>query len=106
MGHFFGLPHTFEGPSPNAPSTELVNETNCTTTGDGFCDTEADPYPAGVDVTKPCGLNYGPQDANGHYYTPPVDNIMTYYKGCNCRFTQQQYNHMAYIYYTIRNYLH
>lgn len=101
MGHFFGLPHTFE----NAGS-ELVNGSNCATTGDGFCDTEADPYPAGQNASAPCGITYGPQDPNGDYYTPPVDNIMTYYKGCRCRFTQQQYNHMAYMFLTVRYYLH
>lgn len=103
MGHFFGLPHTFEGAGGSA---ELVDGSNCATTADGFCDTEADCYPQGEDINVPCSIIYGPQDANGDYYTPPVDNIMTYYKGCKCRFTQQQYNHMAYMYYTVRNYLH
>lgn len=103
MGHFFGLPHTFEG---TGGSIELVNGSNCLTTGDGFCDTEADPYPTGDDANEPCSFKYGPVDANSNYYTPPVDNIMTYFKNCRCRFTQQQYNHMAYTYYTSRNYLH
>jgi hypothetical protein len=102
MGHFFGLPHTFE----TAGGSELVNESNCATSGDGFCDTEADPHPAGENDNEPCSFTYGPQDPNGNYYTPPVDNIMTYYKNCRCRFTQQQYNHMAYMYATVRNYLH
>lgn len=106
MGHFFGLPHTFEGPGPGLGSVELVNGSNCATTGDGFCDTEADPYPVGDDTNAPCNFIYGPTDANSQYYTPPVDNIMTYFKACRCRFTQQQYNHMAYTYYTSRNYLH
>jgi hypothetical protein len=100
MGHFFGLPHTFANPG------ELVNESNCATSGDGFCDTEADPYPAGENDIEPCSYTYGAQDANGNYYTPPLDNIMTWYKNCRCRFTQQQYNFMANIYVTMRSYLH
>lgn len=107
MGHFFGLPHTFAEISTNSedgPSLELVNGTNCQTRGDGFCDTEADPYAVGSGPS-PCGFVYGPKDANGQYYVPPVDNIMSYW-GCRCRFTQEQYNWMAYMYSTIRNYLH
>lgn len=107
MGHFFGLPHTFAdiaGSLPDGPSAELVKRTNCTTNGDGFCDTDADPYPTGSS-TAPCGYSYGPTDAAGNYYVPPVDNIMSYW-GCRCRFTQEQYNWMAYMYLTVRNYLH
>ncbi|HEY1038974.1 MAG TPA: M43 family zinc metalloprotease [Bacteroidia bacterium] len=106
MGHFFGLPHTFEGPSQGAPSIEFVDGSNCSTTGDLFCDTEADPHPAAEDDNRPCSFAYGPADGNGDFYTPPVDNIMTYYKNCRCRFTQQQYNHMANMYFLKRNYLH
>lgn len=95
MGHFFGLPHTFEGPSQGVPSLELVVRSNCQTEGDGFCDTEADPYPAGK-IQGGCGFQPGPKDASNNYYTPPVDNYMTYFKGCNCRFTQEQYNWMTY----------
>jgi hypothetical protein len=107
MGHFFGLPHTFAEISTNSedgPSSELVNLSNCTTNGDGFCDTDADPYSTGSG-TSPCGFVYGPKDANNQYYVPPVDNIMSYWS-CRCRFTQEQYNWMAYMYITIRNYLH
>lgn len=89
MGHLFGLPHTFDG------GTELVRRTNCYTDGDGFCDTEADCHPAGVDPTAHCDFQPGPQDANSDYYTPPLDNYMTYFKSCRCRFTQEQYNFMA-----------
>ena len=103
MGHFFGLPHTFE----TSGGAEVVVRNNCNTTGDGFCDTEADPYPQGnTPNAAPCDYTYGPTDANGNYYTPPVDNIMTYFKACRCRFTQEQYNFMAYTYVTSRTYLH
>lgn len=107
MGHFMGLPHTFAEISTNSedgPSSELVNLTNSQTSGDGFTDTDADPYSIGSGA-GPCGFVYGPKDANNQYYVPPVDNIMSYW-GCRCRFTQEQYNWMAYMYSTIRNYLH
>ncbi|MES2566076.1 MAG: M43 family zinc metalloprotease [Bacteroidota bacterium] len=95
MGHLFGLPHTFEGPAPNALSTELVKRTNCYTDGDGFCDTEADPHPTGEVSGAHCSFQPGPKDASNDYYTPPLDNYMTYFSGCECRFTQEQYNFMA-----------
>ncbi len=67
MGHLFGLPHTWEGGASG--STELVKRTNCYTDGDGFCDTEADPYPAGEVTGAPCSFQPGPKDAaNDNYY--------------------------------------
>lgn len=55
LGHFFTLPHTFLGwegrdYNPNEPTptrvgsrnVERVNGTNCTISGDGFCDTPPD----------------------------------------------------------------
>jgi len=108
MGHFFGLPHTFaEITTTNAatPSAELVARTNCYTNGDGFCDTEADCYPFNHVASAPCEHQAGAQDSNSEYYTPPLDNFMTYFK-CRCRFTQEQYNFMANIILTARSYLH
>lgn len=100
MGHFFGLPHTFDG------SGELViRSNNCYTNGDGFCDTDADPFPIGMSSSQPCSFQPGPQDAQGQYYTPPLDNIMSYWD-CTTRFTQEQYNWMSFIIVTVKNYLH
>lgn len=49
LGHFFSLPHTFRGwengATPPAYQQEYVKRgvgANCTTAGDGFCDTDAD----------------------------------------------------------------
>lgn len=92
MGHVFGLGHTFEAPG------ELVRRVNCYTSGDGFCDTEADPFPAGNVSGAHCNFQPGPKDANNDYYTPPLDNYMTYFSPCRCRFTQEQYNFMALTY--------
>lgn len=101
MGHLFGLPHTFP------PGGELVKRTNCYTTGDGFCDTDADPYPSGFSLSNPnCTFLPGPQDAAGDYYIPPLDNYMTYFKNCRCRFTQEQYNFMARNFVTSGTFLH
>jgi hypothetical protein len=101
MGHYFGLPHTFD---QIGTATEVVVRTNCFTDGDGFCDTDADPFPTGS-WPAICNYQYGPKDSNNDYYVPPVDNIMSYWT-CRCRFTQEQYNFMAYIYVTARSYLH
>ncbi len=118
MGHFLGLSHTFDEINPGTPvspappsnitTLEFVRRTysNCYTHGDGFCDTEADNYPSGYDKNVgPCGHVPWSVDGYNDYFVPPVDNYMTYFL-CGCRFTQEQYNWMAYIVLTQRNYLH
>ncbi len=112
MGHFFGLPNTQDEISaPGFPSAELVNRTNCYTNGDGFCDTEADCWPSGFNYVTPpippCHFDYGPQDIQSKYYTPPVDNYMSEYSGaCRCKYTQEQWNFMARVMMTSKFYLH
>jgi hypothetical protein len=126
MGHFFGLIHTFNDitnlaplPTPtavasptNAPAltSELVTRDasirNCYTNGDGFCDTDADCFPQGFNVVWPCTMQHGPVDASQDYFIPPVDNYMTYFRNCRCKFTQEQYNFMARVIATQRLYLH
>ena len=91
MGHYFGLEHTFEVKHGN----ELVNESNCATTGDLICDTPADPNGT---VDGSCQFTSMAKDANGQYYSPLVNNIMSYYPAtcaCNPGFTNQQYEKMA-----------
>jgi len=95
MGHYFGLRHTFEG-----SGSELVNGNNCTSAGDGICDTPADPFIEGDDVSNyvdaNCRFINTSLDANGEYYNPIVGNIMSYYPPyCDCGFTHQQYMKMA-----------
>ncbi len=113
MGHFFGLMHTFDDllAAPNATITsELVTRNagirNCYTNGDGFCDTDADCFPNGFDVNAQCTIQHGPKDANQEYFIPPVDNYMTYFRNCRCKFSQEQYNFMARVIATQLIYLH
>lgn len=92
MGHYFGLPHTFEG-----NGDELVNGSNCETAGDGLCDTPADPYDPNDEEAvylDGCEFIYLGLDDNGEFYQPDVGNIMSYY-GCDCGFTRDQYLKMA-----------
>lgn len=102
LGHFFGLYHTFELGFGGA---QLVSEDSCVIKGDLVCDTEADPDPGG-NVDQNCNYTGSPiKDANNEFYIPPVDNIMSYYGDCRCRFTPEQYIRMANQYLTLRSYL-
>jgi hypothetical protein len=118
FGHYFGLPHTFDEINPNLTaspsqtntsilSKEFVDRSNCYLHGDGFCDTQADPYPVtGGGVLFPfCFYSGGAKDGKGVFYEPPIDNYMSG-TDCACRFTQEQYNYMAYFILTKRMYLH
>jgi len=92
MGHYWGLPHTFEG-----NGTELADGSNCQTEGDGFCDTPGDPYvpfDPSSDYETDCIFDSQLTDANGDFYDPDVGNIMSYYD-CACHFSYEQYLHMA-----------
>lgn len=97
LGHFFGLPHTFAG-----SGIELVDGSNCLTTGDFICDTPADPYvafnPIENYVDGNCRFINQQTDANGEYYNPDVGNIMSYYKCGDCGFTWGQLDKMAQTY--------
>ncbi|MEL6561535.1 MAG: M12 family metallo-peptidase [Bacteroidota bacterium] len=79
-GHFFGLAHTFN--PDDFPTEELADQSNCETTGDGICDTPADPYildRADIVWIRNCAYVYEGKDANGDYYDPDIGNIMSYY---------------------------
>lgn len=93
VGHFLGLEHTFTN-----PNSQLVNNANCATTGDEICDTPADPYVDGEPIgeyIKNCRFISEKKDANGDFYDPLMSNIMSYYVGCTCDFTNDQYRKMA-----------
>jgi hypothetical protein len=103
MGHIFGLIHT----SGNGDHTELVDGSNCLTTGDFICETEADPM---KDIYNG-GLVYGEngcelsslsnplKDTNGDWYKIPSYNYMSLYSNCWCKLTSFQYRIVVYEYY-------
>jgi len=100
MGHLLGLIHTHGGSNVDCSSTELVNGSNCQTTGDLICDTPADPNL--FDLISPnCSINYAingcPTDANGQAYQANPYNIMSYaYPTCRTVFTPMQIDEMNY----------
>jgi len=86
------LVHTFED-----FSNQIVNDPNCLNSGDGICDTPADPYNENRDVAdyvQDCRFIFEDKDANGAFYDPQVSNIMSYYP-CSCEFTEGQLRKMA-----------
>lgn len=102
MGHFLGLMHTFE----TGLGQELVDGSNCATTGDLICDTEANPTDDSDDFGgADCNYIGTPAtDSMGNFYVPPSKNFMSY-TNCKCQFTKQQYNRMVEQYLSLRNYL-
>lgn len=74
IGHYFNLFHTHE----TAFGAELVDESNCSTAGDLFCDTPADPILSGVVVYPSCAYVGSATDANGQAYHPDTHQIMSY----------------------------
>ena len=81
MGHHFGLLHTFSEVNGN-PTQELVDGSNCTSSGDLICDTPADPGFTGANFNYTT-CSYTPSasevDANNQQYNPMTENIMSYY---------------------------
>jgi len=109
LGHTFGLMDTYD------PLTiELVDGSNCATTGDLLCDTPADPFGQSsiLNATQEeldliaqnmldtsfygssCEFIYEIRDPNGQYYQPDMGNIMSGYP-CKCGFTQDQFRLMV-----------
>ncbi|MCB4799947.1 zinc-dependent metalloprotease [Neotamlana laminarinivorans] len=100
IGHVFSLVHT-HGWSDNGSTTELVDGSNCDTDGDGICDTPADPGLSYDNVDDNCKYIASITDANGDFYSPDVENIMSYSpKSCRASFTSQQFSRI-YAYYKL-----
>lgn len=103
MGHFFALPHTHGNSNVDGSSQELVNGSNCETTGDFICDTPADPLLQGK-VGGGCNYFGTDQDANGDFYVPDPLNIMSYSRNqCLTVFSPQQIARMKAIYQITRS---
>ncbi|MCB0664888.1 MAG: hypothetical protein KDC80_03655 [Saprospiraceae bacterium] len=98
FGHYFNLYHTHQGTEngPSHISAENVPrsgpQSNCSTDGDLLCDTDADPrYDSGNFNSGTCSYTGSETDQFGNLYTPPVNNIMSYYPdACGGIFTPDQ----------------
>lgn len=93
LGHFLGLPHTFYGwEGGNTPSnpervTRSGSTANCSSAGDGFCDTEAD-YQSN---RWQCPYSGSMSDVNGDVYRPDSSMYMGYANdACMSRFSPLQ----------------
>jgi hypothetical protein len=103
FGHYFNLYHTHQDTEygPGDPDAENVPRTgpnaNCDTNGDLLCDTDADPrYDSGNFNFGSCSVPTDEMDENGDVYTPPIDNVMSYYPdACGGIFTPDQYTRIA-----------
>ena len=90
LGHAFGLAHTHGPDNTPLATEELVARTNCTTAGDGFCDTPADPQLTRL-VDADCNYTGDATDANGDAYVPDPTLLMSYStKECRTRFSPEQ----------------
>ena len=90
IGHYFNLFHTHQGsvdPDENGVisgnSTEYVDGTECSTRGDGLCDTPADPNLSDL-VGDSCEYIGEYVDGHGDQFDPDETNLMSY-STKNCR---------------------
>ena len=91
IGHFFGLLHT-HGPSNTTLTDELVDGSNCSSSGDLVCDTPADPQLSNSNVTNDCTYIPLIRDANKELFAPNPRNIMSYSRSsCRTELSPQQY---------------
>lgn len=109
LGHYFSLPHTFQGwdgcswsgtvadcngrqitspvtitTAPRGGLVELVARgagANCANAGDFFCDTQAN-YSFGFSYPT-CDYASAVVDRNGEALVPDENNFMSYFQGCN-----------------------
>ncbi len=83
LGHWFDLLHTHDG------GDELVDGSNCKTTGDFCCDTPADPN-LSTRLDSNCKYIGTVVDANGDRYNPDTRNLLSYAGSCRNRFSNDQ----------------
>lgn len=99
LGHYLGLYHTHAW-------GELVNGSNCSSSGDRCCDTPADPLLGQNNVDFDCNYTGTETDANGDFYMPMVSNLMSYAPSeCAYEFTDDQKDRVRYYATTLRDYL-
>jgi hypothetical protein len=85
IGHWFDLMHTHNG------GNELVNGSNCSSSGDFVCDTPADPNLSDK-INSSCNYTGGSNivDANDSTYNPDTRNLLSYAGSCRNRFSEGQ----------------
>lgn len=99
MGHFFALSHTHGNSNVVGSTEELVDGSNCESTGDFICDTPADPQLGNSNVNFACIYTGNAQDDNLDFYQPDPTNIMSYSrKQCRTFFSPQQYARINSVY--------
>ncbi|SHG40783.1 T9SS type A sorting domain-containing protein [Winogradskyella jejuensis] len=104
VGHFFALSHTHGNINTPGSTNELVDGSNCDSTGDFICDTPADPQLGYGNVNSSCIYTGSTQDANNDFYAPDPENLMSYSrKECRTQFSTQQLARINAIYQTSRN---
>lgn len=100
IGQYLSLYPT-HGPNNATMTAELVDGSNCATTGDEICDTPADPRLNRSGAMSGCTYVGTFQDANQQYYQPNTTNFMSYASGtCRDHFRPMQ---MARMYYSAGN---
>jgi Pregnancy-associated plasma protein-A len=88
MGHALGLIHTFE----TVVGVSCPDGSNCSTTGDLVCDTQAD-FSGSENMRTGCtytGTLVINCNGSNQTYNPPRFNIMSYWAACYSQFTAQQ----------------
>ncbi len=91
MGHYLNLDHTFNQTNPVEYVTRTAGVRNCTTKGDGFCDTPADPS----ENRASCPYIGTATDPRGDTYNPDEALFMSYFSdNCLSTFSQQQQDEM------------
>jgi hypothetical protein len=106
MGHYFNLAHTFNYTESGNAGTNAENvarsgvQKNCDVAGDFVCDTDADPRYNTLLCNNNGNAAGNLTDRFGVAYTPPFNNLMSYYDYA-CRndnvvtLTPQQYTRIA-----------
>lgn len=90
FGHFFNLYNT-DVNEAGLGGAELVNGSNCATSGDRCCDTPADPGLSGRVNGSSCNYTGGLKDAVGEFYIPVTRNYMSSAPvTCRCNFSNEQ----------------
>jgi len=108
MGHYFSLPHTFNGwegiqhdyrePAPervNNVPVERLDQHNCQQSGDGFCDTPPDYLNGRWYCAEDGNSSFVQRDPDDRPFRSDGSMIMSYaFDGCASRFSMQQISAM------------